>query len=242
MGEIFIHPFLSKGCEKMPNYVKNLINMDYNTIVELSKRENIGSLKSVVTSMANTANRRINTLLKDPIGQYSPAYKILTESGTNKFSIKKIDDMNSTQLVEEYNTLKRFLKAKTSTLRGWKTVRKAIGKRTGARKLFATERKSSRSAKLWINREKRFWSLYNKLVDNYGGIISQLNSNQIQEVLSKIQLRRNQARTDEDISKAITVYVDSIYRDSHFDESKFLDALKDENYMEEVRIAYDKLG
>ena len=226
----------------MPNYVKNLINMDYNTIVELSKRENIGSLKSVVTSMANTANRRINTLLKDPIGEYSPAYKILTESGTNKFSIKKIDEMNSTQLVEEYNTLKRFLKAKTSTLRGWKTVRKAIGTRTGAKKLFATERKSSRSAKLWINREKRFWSLYNKLVDNYGGIISQLNSNQIQEVLSKIQLRRNQAKTDEDISKAITVYVDSIYRDSHFDESKFLDAIKDENYMEEVRIAYDKLG
>lgn len=226
----------------MPNYVKNLINLDYNTIVQLSKKENIENLKSVVKSMANTANRRINTLLKDPIGEYSPAYKILAESGESKFNIKDIMNMDSTQLVEEYNTLKKFLRSKTSTLRGWKTVRLAIGRRTGAKKLFGAERKSSRSAKIWANREKRFWNLYNKLVDNYGGIISQLNSNQIQEVLSKIQLKRNQAKTDEDISKAITVYVDSIYRDSHFDESKFLDALKDENYMEEVRIAYDKLG
>ena len=52
----------------MPNNVKTLINMDYNQIVELSKTENIESLKSVVTSLANTANRRINTLLKDEIG------------------------------------------------------------------------------------------------------------------------------------------------------------------------------
>ena len=226
----------------MPNYVKSLINMDYNQIVELSKTENIESLKSVVSSMANTANRRINTLLKDEIGVYSPAYKILKESGTDKFNVKKVQNMTSTQLVEEYNTLKRFLKAKTSTLRGWKAVRNAIGKRTGATKLFGSERKSARSAKIWMNREKRFWDLYNKLVDNYGGIISQLNSNQIQEVLSKIQLSRNQAKTDEDISKAITVYVDKLYRDRNYSEKAFLDALKTEDYMEEVRIAYGKLS
>ena len=226
----------------MPNNVKSLINMDYNQIVELSKTENIESLKSVVTSLANTANRRINTLLKDEIGVYSPAYKILKDSGTDKFNVKRIQNMTSTQLVEEYNTLRRFLKAKTSTLRGWKAVRNAIGKRTGATKLFGAERKSARSAKLWMNREKRFWDLYNKLVDNYGGIISQLNSNQIQEVLSKIQLSRNQAKTDEDISKAITVYVDKLYRDRNYSEKAFLDALKTEDYMEEVRIAYGKLS
>lgn len=226
----------------MPNNVKSLINMDYNQIVELSKTENIESLKSVVTSLANTANRRINTLLKDEIGVYSPAYKILKDSGTDKFNVKQVQNMTSTQLVEEYNTLKRFLKAKTSTLRGWKAVRNAIGRRTGATKLFGAERKSARSAKLWMNREKRFWDLYNKLVDNYGGIISQLNSNQIQEVLSKIQLSRNQAKTDEDISKAITVYVDNLYRDRNYSEKDFLDVLKTEDYMEEVRIAYGKLS
>lgn len=226
----------------MPNNVKSLINMDYNQIVELSKTENIESLKSVVTSLANTANRRINTLLKDEIGVYSPAYKILKDSGTDKFNVKQVQNMTSTQLVEEYNTLKRFLKAKTSTLRGWKAVRNAIGRRTGATKLFGSERKSARSAKLWMNREKRFWDLYNKLVDNYGGIISQLNSNQIQEVLSKIQLNRNQAKTDEDISKAITVYVDKLYKDREYDSKAFLDALKTEDYMEEVRIAYGKLS
>lgn len=226
----------------MPNNVNKLISLDYNQIVQLSKAENVESLKSVVTSLAKTANRRISTLLKDEIGVYSPAYKILKDSGTDKFNVKEIQNLTSTQLVEEYNTLKKFLKAKSSTLRGWKTIRTAIGKRTGAKKLFGAERKSARSAKIWMNREKRFWDLYNKLVDNYGGIISQLNSNKIQEVLSKIQLTRNQAKTDDDISKAITVYVDKLYYDKEFNEKAFLDALKTEDYMEEVRIAYGKLS
>lgn len=227
----------------MANYVKKYINMDYNELVKLSKKENVAELKKVVSSMAKTANRRINTLLKDDVGAYSPAYKILKDSGVSKFRVKDIENnMESTRLVEEYNTLKNFLKAKSSTLGGWRKIRERIAKRTGATKLFSPKRKSARSAKIWSNREKRFWSLYNKLVDNYGGLITQLNSDQIQSVLSKIQLQRNTAKSDEDISKAIIVYVDNIYRDKNFNEKAFLNALKDEEYMEEVRIAYEKLS
>ena len=226
----------------MATKIEKLINMDYNAIVNLSKTENVENLKSVVSSLARSANIRITKLTKDEVGKYSPAYKSLVDSGIKRFNEKQIKDMTSTQLVEQYNTLKRFLKAKTSTLKGWKEVRKAIGERTGAKKLFATERKSARSAKLWQNREKRFWDLYNKLVNNYGAIISQLDSNRIQEMLSKVQLSRNQAKTDDDISEAMIVYIDNLYKDRSFSDQAFIDALKTEEYMEEVRIAYDEIA
>lgn len=226
----------------MATKIEKLINMDYNAIVELSKTENVENLKSVVSSLARSANIRITKLTRDEVGKYSPAYKSLVDSGVNRFNEKQIKSMTSTQLVEQYNTLKRFLKAKTSTLKGWKDVRKAIAERTGAKKLFATERKSARSAKIWQNREKRFWDLYNKLVNNYGAIISQLDSNRIQEMLSKVQLSRNQAKTDDDISEAMIVYVDNLYRDRNFSDKAFVDALKTEEYMEEVRIAYDEIA
>lgn len=226
----------------MATKIEKLINMDYNSIVELSKTENVNNLKSVVSSLARSANIRITKLSKDEIGVYSPALKILNDSGINRFNQKEIQEMTSTQLVEQYNTLKKFLKAKSSTLKGWKDIRKAIAERTGAKKLFATERKSARSAKIWQNREKRFWSLYNKLVNNYGAIISQLDSNRIQEMLSKVQLSRNQAKTDDDISEAMIVYIDNLYRDRNFSDKAFIDALKTEDFMEEVRIAYDDIS
>lgn len=226
----------------MATKIEKLINMDYNSIVELSKTENVNNLKSVVSSLARSANIRITKLSKDEIGIYSPALKILNDSGVNRFNEKEIQGMTSTQLVEQYNTLKKFLKAKSSTLKGWKDIRKAIAERTGAKKLFATERKSARSAKIWQNREKRFWNLYNKLIDNYGAIISQLDSNRIQEMLSKVQLSRNQAKTDDDISEAMTVYIDNLYRDRNFSDKAFIDALKTEDFMEEVRIAYDDIS
>lgn len=217
--------------------------MDYNAIVELSRKENIGSLRSVVTSLANTANRRIRELKTDTIGKYSPAYSRLKDSGINKFNTKSYATMGTNKLMEELGTLKRFLTAKTSTLGGWKKVRTKIGERTGAKKLFSTTRKSDRSAKIWQNREKRFWELYNKLVDNYGAIITQLNSNKIQEMLTKIQLQRNQAKTDEDISKAMTVYIDNLYySQDNFNMKDYLDALKTEEFMEEVRLAYAKIS
>lgn len=224
----------------MSNNVKKLLEMDYNAIVELSRKENIDSLRSVVKSLANTANRRIRELTSDEVGKFSPAYARLKDSGINKFNTKAYSEMGTNKLMEEFRTLKKFLTAKTSTVSGWKKVRIKIGERTGAKKLFGIERKSARSAAIWQNREKRFWQLYNRLVDNFGAIITQLDSNRIQEMLSKIQLKRNQAKSDDDISMAMTVYIDNLYRDKEFNDDAYADALKTAEYMEEVRLAYEK--
>ena len=187
------------------NTVNDLINMDYNAFVQLTKKENIENLKSVVTQMVKVANRRINNLNKSEIGKFSPALQSLKSAGIKKFSTKGIKSITSkdvNKLVKQYSTLKSFLSAKTSTISGWNRVRSQIAKRTGATKLFQKEYKSQRSATIWHNREKRFWKLYNQLVDNYGGIITQLDSDRIQQMLMTIQNSKGK-KTDEQISEKL---------------------------------------
>lgn len=222
--------------------VDALIDMDYNALVKLSRSENRDMLESVVRQMTGVANRRINNLMKEPIGKYSPALKPLHDAGMEKFTTKRLKTASTSELMHQYSQLKKFMKAKSSTISGWKEIRKNISERTGAKKLFQTDFKSERSAKIWHNREARFWKLYNKLQDNYGGVLTELDSNRIQEVMQKVQTMKNQAKSDEDISMAMTVYIDNLYRDRNFSDEAFLNALKSEEYMEEVRIAYAELS
>lgn len=221
--------------------VDALINMDYNTLVKFSRTENVEMLRSVVKQMTQVANRRINNLMKEEIGRYSPALKPLQDEGISKFTTKGLQNRTSSELMHNYSQLKKFLTAKSSTISGWKEIRSNIAERTGAKKLFKNEFKSQRSAKIWHNREARFWRLYNKLQDNYGGVLTELDSNRIQEVLQKIQTMKNQAKSDDDISMAMTVYIDNLYRDRSFSDEAFLEALKSEEYMEEVRLSYAEL-
>ena len=217
------------------NIVNSLINMDYNTLVNLTKKENIDSLKSVVEQMTRVANRRINNLNKSEIGKYSPALKSLNEAGIKKFSTRGFKDLKSkdvSKLVHQYSQLKKFLSAKTSTISGWNKVRSGIAKRTGAKKLFQTEYKSARSAKIWQNREKRFWNLYNKLVDNYGGIITQLDSDRIQKMLMTIQTSKGK-KSDDDISEVMNKYIDQLYEAARKGE-----VLDDEQFEQEFRIKF----
>lgn len=231
--------------------INDLINIDYNTLVELQRKGNRDALESVVRKMTTVANRRIANLKTEPVGKYSPALMHLKENtGKDKFTTKGLKSADHNQLLKQFSNLREFLSAKTSTLRGWRKVRNAIAQRTGAKKLFGAEYKSERSAKIWRNRELRFWKLYNNLKDNYGGQLTQLDSDRIQALLSKVQTMRNMAKTDDDISMAMSVYIDKLYeaggdalsskQRNQFDAS-FLESLKTENGMEEIRIAYDEL-
>lgn len=217
------------------NTVNDLINMDYNAFVQLTKKENIENLKSVVTQMTRVANRRINNLNKSEIGKFSPALQSLKSAGIKKFSTKGISSIKSkdvNKLVKQYSTLKSFLSAKTSTISGWNRVRSQIAKRTGATKLFQKEYKSKRSATIWHNREKRFWKLYNQLVDNYGGIITQLDSDRIQQMLMTIQNSKGK-KTDEQISEIMNNYVQQLYEAANKGE-----ILDDGQFEKEFRIKF----
>lgn len=217
--------------------IKDLINMPYESLVNLSKKENNEYFKAVVKYLSQSANRRIKTLLSTPIGEYSPAYKKLKDAGVTKFDTKWLSGATSKdtgKLLEQYSEVKNFLKAKSSTISGWKSIRSSVAKRTGASKIFAKEYKSKRSATYWTNKEKKFWHLYNRLVDEYGGIITELDSTRIQKMLAKIQTYKKASKDDDFIQGVMEKYIDELYRAKL--SGKKLD---DAEFEEEFKIVYN---
>lgn len=236
------------------NKINDLLNMDYNVLVELMKAENRPQLEAVVKTMTNASNRRLRELSKSEIGVYSPSYMNVIESGKKRFS-QNISKMSNNELLHQYSETKKFLSAKSSTLKGWNEIRGNIRNRLVTDKatgeidnkalkkmnMFKSSYKSERSAKIWYNREQRFWKLYNRLVNEYGAILTQLDSDRIQEILMEVQLQRNKASSDDDIIQAMNVLVNNIYYDAKYDVDKFLEDIKTVEGMEEVRIAYGLL-
>lgn len=236
------------------NKVENLINMDYNELVELTRSENKDKLISVVKTMTQASNRRLRELEKSEIGKYSPSYMTVKDSGKTRFK-ENYDKMGHNQLLHQFSETKKFLSSKSSTLKGWNQIRSnirtrlATNKATGEvetkalkkMKLFQNEFKSERSAKIWYNREQRFWKLYNRLVNEYGAILTQLDSDRIQEILANVQLSRNEAKSDDDIIQAMNVLVQNLYYDSKYDVDAFLDDIKTVEGMDEIRLEYGML-
>lgn len=222
----------------MATKLKNIIDMPYESLIELSKKENIEYLKSTLKYASESANRRIKTLLNSPIGSYSPAYKNLTDAGIKNFDIKwlkKATSKDTGKMLNQLANVRKFLKAKTSTIQGWNAVRTKVRNRTGAKRMFAKDYKSKRSATIWQNKEKRFWKLYNRLVDEFGGIISELDSERIQRMLYRIQNMKNVKKSDEMIQGVMEKYIDELYRAKQkgmrFNDSTFED---------DIRIIYRK--
>ena len=233
------------------NKINNILDMDYNALVELTRKENRSQLISVVKTMTQASNRRLRELSKSEIGQYSPAYMNVIESGKKRFS-ENYAKMGHNELLHQFSETKKFLSSKSSTLKGWNEVRSNIRQRLVPKdingqidkkalskiKMFKSDYKTKRQAKLWYNREQRFWKLYNRLVNEYGAILTQLDSDRIQEILMTVQLSRNKASTDDDIIQAMNVLVQNLYYDSKYDVDKFLEDIKTVEGMDEVRLEY----
>lgn len=195
------------------NSYKDIMKMEYNDFLKFTTKENFPQFKTILQAMSKEANRRIRELKASPIGKYSPAYKHLREDeGISKFKpYKRISTKKRNELIHEFSTMKKFLEAKSSTTKGWNQVRSRIGKRIKTTGMFKTEFKSKRQASYWIKKEESFWSLYNKLVDEYGSIISQLDSKRIQKVLARIQRLRNIGNNDEIVQEAMEDYINRLY-------------------------------
>ena len=218
--------------------IKDIINMSYNDIVELTKKSNAGKLQDVLVKMARVATSRINKLTKSEIGKFSPAYLKLKETKLNlsKYMLKTPNLKNTGKMLQDYTIMKNFLKAKSSTLGGWNKIRTKTAERIGTTKLFKTEFKSKRQATYWINKEKKFWKAYNHLVDEYGGIISQLDSEKIQKMLYKVQNMKYKGKTDDDVVMTMEKYIDELYKAKQ--KGRLLD---DDAFVKEVRINFKKI-
>lgn len=94
--------------------VQDILNMDYKVFRDLDT----ASMKKVLSRLNSAANKRIARLSKS--ATTSPALESVRASG-GKFSVS---GKNLNELRAEYARAKNFMQLKSSTVRGWKNIRK----------------------------------------------------------------------------------------------------------------------
>lgn len=139
--------------------VENILNLDVNSLGEKD-------LRAVATRLVSAANKRIRRLAKTSGGKFSPAYARIEKQG-RMFSVKGKDISG---LRAEMAQMRSFMRLKTSTVTGWKRVRKYMSSKFGGRISDA--------------QMNEFWTVYRKLEESMGGVIgSVFDSNKIQSML-----------------------------------------------------------
>lgn len=139
--------------------VEDILNLDVNTLGERD-------LRAVATRLVSASNKRIRRLAKTSGGKFSPAYARVEKMGRT-FSVKGKDISG---LRAEMAQMRSFMRLKTSTVKGWKKVRKYISQRFGGR--------------ISDTQMNTFWTVYRKLEESMGGVIgSVFDSNKIQSML-----------------------------------------------------------
>lgn len=173
--------------------IKQIMRMDVNKLGEKD-------LRTVATRLMSASNKRINRLLKADYGQYSPAYSRYRKQG-RLFSVK---GKSISQLRAEFANMRDFMQMKTSTLSGWKKVRKNLNKAVGG--------------KLSDAQVNKFWSVYSKLEEEMGGIIkAQGDSDKIQKMLRQEVLEDGDS--DEILNKMMD-YIDTLYEEQQAKENE----------------------
>ena len=129
----------------------------------------------ITSRLVSVANKRIRQLGKSELGRSSPAYAYIEKMSPDmKFSVKS-KEWN--QLRNTMKEVKEWLNYKTSTIKGWKSVRANIRENTGMN--FDSEYKS-----------KKYWEVYRRLYELNSGLIpkkgsnSRLSSDRIQKILT----------------------------------------------------------
>lgn len=158
--------------------VKDIINIGENIV-----NYNRNDLARIVGRLVSTANKRIRKLASTKIGQLSPAYR--SRMGINRYKrtgrtygFFSTVGKNRSQLLQEFKEAKGFLELKTSTVRGWDTIRQDIEQELGVD--LSTQRK-----------QNKFWKVYRQLTDGQNiphvkdDTGSKFNSEQIQRLVAK---------------------------------------------------------
>lgn len=96
--------------------VEQILNMDEKVFDQLT----LSDLKKITGRLVSAGNKRLRTIEKS--GKTTPASRAVMESG-GEFSVKGKD---KTALKNEFQRAKTFFERKTSTIRGYKEVKKQI--------------------------------------------------------------------------------------------------------------------
>ena len=85
---------------------------------DILSKMNRSALAKTVSSLASAANKRLKRMKQS--GEVSPAYRYAERTG-GKFSVK---GKSVNELRAEYVRAKNFLEQRSSTLKGWKAIKK----------------------------------------------------------------------------------------------------------------------
>lgn len=155
--------------------IKELIDLDITDVQRMNRRE----LAAAVSTLASAANKRLTRLELSNVGELSPAYQQAQKRG-QRFSVA---GKNVNQLRNEYKAVTQFLKRRTSTISGWKNVRKETYSRIGGGFKSAAQ-------------EKQFWKAYRKLASDEYGAVHAFGSDETQRLLRQEMTSGGRRSTD----------------------------------------------
>lgn len=169
--------------------IKQLIDLDITDVQRMNRRE----LAAVVSTLASTANKRLKRLELSDVGELSPAYQQAQKRG-QRFSVA---GKSVNQLRNEYKAVTQFLKRETSTISGWKKVRKETYSRIGGDFTSAAQ-------------EKRFWKAYRKLASDEYGAVKSYGSTETQRLLRQ-EVVQGGRRSIDDLMETMISRLDEEY-------------------------------
>lgn len=169
--------------------IQELLDMDVSSL-------NKADLKRVSSRLVSASNKRLRRLEEKGFLEYSyPAKNILNEYPKGFSTIGK----NVNQLRHMIKSMRNFLTAVTSSVRGFTKVRNDVRKRVGDFPDLETERK--------------FWKEYNKFVKNQKALVvaSNIPSTQLQKMLHQRRVVKNQGLYY--VRRVLKKYLTSLYEE-----------------------------
>ena len=180
--------------------INDIMNLGFDFLNSLQEKD----IKKVTSRLVSAANKRIRRLRDSEVGKYSPSLDKINKMG-RMFSV---EGKNTNQVRNEFKQVKAFLQKKTSTISGYKAVRKKTMERLGIKKWDSPQQ------------ERDFWSMYREIVEIGGGdeaIKNVFGSNIIQLNL-RDEVKKGGNR--EDIMKRMYDKIDELYIQS---QDRFID-------------------
>lgn len=194
---------------------QDILNLTWEQLGKMNRRE----LAKTTSILVSSANKRIRRLEKSEYGKYSPAYKNISSKG-RLFSVKG-KDLN--QLRNEYANVSEFLKMKTSSLSGWREVRKRIEREIGV---------------MDSKQSKRFWEAYRRLQETNNIVDkshrSNLTSDRIQRMLYKSFSQQSKYTTNTNIIKQMEDRIEKVYEKGNINPYFNIDEFLDDENLDEL--------
>ena len=161
--------------------VDDILNASMENIVSLKDKD----LRAVASRLVSASNKRLRRLANDKTkwGKLSPVYQ------KKQFSIR---GKTRNQVLREFKKMKGFMKAETSTLRGFKKYRDMVYTKVG----FIPKKNV-----------KKFWKIYRKFADSHRGWLYAINGGEesgslrMQKYLRFLYITMKVTKEDELLSK-----------------------------------------